>query len=145
MAVGAGATHVQYQFLVESLILGLTGGLTGIAVDAGISFGVSRFLNWPQLLSPLAMFGSALFSMLIGGYSYPVSRVALTIPFFRSSLALLLKSPRLQPTEPQGSVRAAYACSAIAPAAGPDPPSSSQPNRHFVSSVDPIPTELFRP
>ena len=41
----------------------------------------------------------------------------------------LVPSPRLQPTEPQGSVRAAYACSAIAPAAGPDPPSSSEPNR----------------
>jgi putative ABC transport system permease protein len=82
MAVGARASHVQYQFLVESLILGLAGGLTGIAVGAGISFGVSRFLNWPQLLSPLAMFGSALFSMLIGvffGY-YPARKAAALDP-----------------------------------------------------------------
>ena len=82
MAVGARSSHVQYQFLVESLILGLAGGLTGIAVGAGISFGVSRFLNWPQLLSPLAMFGSALFSMLIGvffGY-YPARKAAALDP-----------------------------------------------------------------
>jgi ABC-type antimicrobial peptide transport system permease subunit len=73
MAVGARSKHVQCQFLVEALILGLAGGLTGIAVGAATSYGVSRFLNWPQLPSPVAMIGSAVFSMLIGvffGY-YP--------------------------------------------------------------------------
>ncbi len=82
MAVGARSKHVQYQFLVEALILGLAGGLTGIAVGAGTSYGVSRFLNWPQLLSPVAMVGSALFSMLIGvffGY-YPARKAAALDP-----------------------------------------------------------------
>ena len=66
MAVGARSKHVQYQFLIEALILGLAGGLTGIAVGAGTSYAVSHFLNWPQLLSPVAIVGSAVFSMMIG-------------------------------------------------------------------------------
>ena len=82
MAVGARSKHVQYQFLIEALILGLAGGLTGIAVGAGTSYAVSYFLNWPQLLSPAAMVGSALFSMLIGvffGY-YPARKAAALDP-----------------------------------------------------------------
>jgi putative ABC transport system permease protein len=82
MAVGARSKHVQYQFLIEALILGLAGGLTGIAVGAGTSYAVSYFLNWPQLLSPVAMVGSALFSMLIGvffGY-YPARKAAALDP-----------------------------------------------------------------
>jgi putative ABC transport system permease protein len=82
MAVGARSKHVQRQFLIEALILGLAGGLTGIAVGAGTSLAFARFLNWPQLLSPLAMIGSAIFSMLIGvffGY-YPAKKAAALDP-----------------------------------------------------------------
>jgi putative ABC transport system permease protein len=82
MAVGARSRQVQYQFLIEALILGLLGGLTGIVVGAGASYGVSEFLHWPQLLSPVAMFGSAVFSMLIGvffGY-YPARKAAALDP-----------------------------------------------------------------
>ena len=78
MAVGARSSHVQYQFLVEALMLGLAGGLVGIAVGAGTSYSISYFLHWPQLLSPVAIIGSALFSMLIGvffGY-YPARKAA---------------------------------------------------------------------
>jgi len=82
MAVGARSKHVQHQFLIEALILGLLGGLTGIMVGAGTSYGISQFLHWPQLLSPVAMIGSAVFSMLIGvffGY-YPARKAAALDP-----------------------------------------------------------------
>jgi putative ABC transport system permease protein len=78
MAVGARSRHVQWQFLIESLVMGLLGGLTGIAVGAGAAYALGRGFGWPQLLSPLAMIGSALFSMLIGvffGY-YPARKAA---------------------------------------------------------------------
>jgi len=78
MAVGARSKHVQAQFLIESLVLGLLGGLTGIAVGVGAAYALSHFFGWANSLSPVAMFGSALFSMLIGiffGY-YPARKAA---------------------------------------------------------------------
>jgi len=82
MAVGARTKHVQYQFLIESLVLGLAGGLGGILVGLGVSFGLSIGFGWPQLISPVAVVGSALFSMAIGvffGY-YPAKKAAALDP-----------------------------------------------------------------
>lgn len=82
MAVGARARHVLAQFLIESLVLGLAGGLTGIVAGVGTAFGLSRAFGWAHLLSPGAMFGSAIFSMLIGvffGY-YPARKAAALDP-----------------------------------------------------------------
>ncbi len=78
MAVGARAKHVQYQFLIESLVLGLAGGLGGILLGLCVSLVLSAGFGWPQLISPLAVAGSALFSMTIGvffGY-YPAKKAA---------------------------------------------------------------------
>jgi putative ABC transport system permease protein len=82
MAVGARSKHVQRQFLIEALILGLLGGMVGILTGAATSYGISYFLHWPQLLSPAAILGSAAFSMLIGvffGY-YPARKAAALDP-----------------------------------------------------------------
>ncbi len=78
MAVGARTKHVQSQFLIESVVLGLAGGLGGILLGIGVSFLLSAVFAWPQLISPVAVLGSALFSMAIGvffGY-YPAKKAA---------------------------------------------------------------------
>jgi putative ABC transport system permease protein len=78
LAIGARKAHVQTQFLLESVVLGLLGGLVGIVVGVGTSFLLSAVFHWPQLISPLSVFGSALFSMGIGvffGY-YPAKKAA---------------------------------------------------------------------
>jgi len=43
---------------------------------------MSEFLNWPQRLSPVAMIGSAVFSMLIGVFFgfYPAKKAAALDP-----------------------------------------------------------------
>jgi putative ABC transport system permease protein len=82
MAVGARSKHVQYQFLMEALVLGLLGGLAGIATGVTASYALSKAFQWPQLISPVAVFGSALFSMMIGvffGY-YPAKKAAALDP-----------------------------------------------------------------
>jgi putative ABC transport system permease protein len=78
MAVGARARAVQNQFLVESLVLGLAGGIVGVMAGVGISLALSQLFAWPSLLSPTAIAVSTIFSMLIGvffGY-YPARKAA---------------------------------------------------------------------
>src|SRR5215472_5508870 len=78
MAVGARMKHVQSQFLIESDVLGLAGGLGGILLGISVAFLLSAVFGWPQLISLIAVTGSALFSMAIGvffGY-YPARKAA---------------------------------------------------------------------
>ena len=81
----SGAASLVYAtFLGGSNGVGADQGdvVTGIAVGAGTSFGVSTFLHWPSLLSPVAMVGSAVLSMMIGvffGY-YPAKKAAALDP-----------------------------------------------------------------
>jgi len=78
MAVGARTKQVQSQFLIESVVLGLAGGLGGILFGVAASYILSAVFSWPSLISPLAVAGSALFSIAIGvffGY-YPARKAA---------------------------------------------------------------------
>jgi putative ABC transport system permease protein len=78
MAVGARMAHVKHQFLIESVVLGLLGGVTGVFIGIAASIAMSHVFGWPQLISPLAAAGAAVFSMGIGvffGY-YPARKAA---------------------------------------------------------------------
>jgi putative ABC transport system permease protein len=82
MAVGARSKHVRTQFLIESIVLGLAGGLIGIGVGVGISFALSMAFHWPQLISPVSIVASVLFSVAVGtffGY-YPARKAAALDP-----------------------------------------------------------------
>jgi ABC-type antimicrobial peptide transport system permease subunit len=47
MAVGARAGDILRQFLVEAVVLCLSGGLVGILMGCGASYLVKKFLSWP--------------------------------------------------------------------------------------------------
>jgi putative ABC transport system permease protein len=82
MAVGAKSKHVRTQFLLESLVLGLAGGVAGIALGIGLSALTSHVFGWPVITSMTAVAVSALFSMMIGvffGY-YPARKAAALDP-----------------------------------------------------------------
>ena len=78
MAIGARSSAVRTQFLIESIVLSLTGGFLGIAVGLIASLVIPVMLGWPTLVSTLAIIGSVIFSAAVGiffGY-YPARKAA---------------------------------------------------------------------
>jgi putative ABC transport system permease protein len=78
MAIGARSSAVRSQFLIESVVLSLTGGLFGILLGVAVSLGIPRLLGWPTLISGMAIVGSVIFSVAVGvffGY-YPARKAA---------------------------------------------------------------------
>jgi putative ABC transport system permease protein len=78
MAVGARSSQIRMQFLAESVMLSLIGGLIGIVLGSAGAWGVARVLSWPTFISPLAVVISFVFSAAVGiffGY-YPAHRAA---------------------------------------------------------------------
>ncbi|ALM29556.1 ABC transporter permease [Bacillus altitudinis] len=65
-ALGATRIQILVQFLIESVVLTLIGGLLGIALGLGGASLVSLFAGWPSLVSWQIVCGGVLFSMLIG-------------------------------------------------------------------------------
>jgi len=60
-AIGASNAHIIWQFLIESLIMSLSGGLVGYAAGYIIAFGISTFLTFdPVFTWPIAGVAAAL-------------------------------------------------------------------------------------
>ena len=82
MAIGARSSAVRSQFLIESIVLSLTGGMFGIVLGIIVSLAIPRMLGWPTLVSTMAIVGSAIFSVAVGvffGY-YPARKAAYLDP-----------------------------------------------------------------
>jgi putative ABC transport system permease protein len=78
MAIGARSSAVRSQFLIESIVLSLTGGFIGIVLGVIVSVSIPKLLGWPTLISSLAIVGSVIFSAAVGiffGY-YPARKAA---------------------------------------------------------------------
>jgi putative ABC transport system permease protein len=78
LAVGATSQTVQLQFLAESSVLGLVGGITGILVSAAGVSGAGRALSWPVVVSARAVAVAVFASIGVGLCSglYPAWRAA---------------------------------------------------------------------
>ena len=66
MAVGARERDILSQFLIEAVMLALTGGVVGILLGAGGSVLTSRFAGWTTVISPAAVFLAFGFSAAVG-------------------------------------------------------------------------------
>jgi putative ABC transport system permease protein len=84
MAIGAKGGDIRAQFLVEAVVLAITGGAVGIALGVGIQRTVARFAGWPVSVQPQAIWLAFLFSALVG----------ITFGFYPA-----LKASRLDPIE----------------------------------------------
>jgi putative ABC transport system permease protein len=82
MAIGARSSAVRSQFLIESIVLSLTGGMIGILLGIIVSLAIPKMLGWPTLVSAIAIIGSVVFSVAVGiffGY-YPARKAAALDP-----------------------------------------------------------------
>jgi putative ABC transport system permease protein len=78
MAVGARSSAVRTQFLIESIVLSLTGGAIGIVFGIAVSFVIPMMLGWRTLISLVWIVVSALVSVVVGvlfGY-YPARKAS---------------------------------------------------------------------
>ncbi|HEX9206333.1 MAG TPA: ABC transporter permease, partial [Candidatus Deferrimicrobiaceae bacterium] len=66
MAVGARERDILSQFLIEAVLLALTGGTAGIVLGAAGALLTSRFAGWSTVISPSAVFLAFGFSAAVG-------------------------------------------------------------------------------
>jgi putative ABC transport system permease protein len=82
LAMGASDINVLTQFLVESVVLSLAGGLIGIVAGLGLSYGITQVLSWPTTVtaSSIALsFGVAAATGVFFGF-YPARKAAALDP-----------------------------------------------------------------
>ena len=82
IAVGAKSQDILLQFLIESLILSLMGGIMGIGIGMIGTIVLSSFTQWPILFSTTAIFLAFLFSGSVGVFFgfYPARKASLLNP-----------------------------------------------------------------
>jgi len=66
MAVGARERDILLQFLIEALVLAVTGGTIGILVGVGGSWMISKFAGWSTMISTGAVLVAFGFSGAVG-------------------------------------------------------------------------------
>lgn len=66
MAVGARSQDILQQFLVESMVLCLIGGILGILIGHGAALLVNVYLGWPVESSPGAVVAAVVVSAFVG-------------------------------------------------------------------------------
>lgn len=47
MAVGGKASDILMQFLIEAILISITGGILGVLLGLGATIFIEKFLNWP--------------------------------------------------------------------------------------------------
>jgi putative ABC transport system permease protein len=66
MAVGARRRDILLQFLVEAIVVSLSGGAVGMLLGYGIATAIARFGGWSTIVPPYALALSACVSIAVG-------------------------------------------------------------------------------
>lgn len=78
MSVGARGIDILSQFLIESILISITGGLIGVILGCGASFIIKSVAHWPVFIQPwsvLLSFAVCTFTGVFFGW-YPAKKAA---------------------------------------------------------------------
>ena len=78
MSVGARGIDILSQFLIEAVLISITGGLIGVLLGCGLSFVVKAVAGWPVFIQPwsvLLSFAVCTFTGVFFGW-YPAKKAA---------------------------------------------------------------------
>jgi putative ABC transport system permease protein len=78
MAIGARRNAILLQFMTEAVLLTMIGGIIGIILGTAGATAVSKFLDWPTLISLKSVTIAFLFSGAVGIFFgfYPARKAA---------------------------------------------------------------------
>ncbi len=78
MALGARGNDILMQFLSESIVLSVMGGIIGILLGASLAWGIAHFAKWQAIVTPESVILSFLFSAGVGIFFgfYPAWRAS---------------------------------------------------------------------
>jgi putative ABC transport system permease protein len=82
MAVGATGGNIMSQFLIESIVLSLIGGILGVVLGVGGSFAMSSYSQWRTIIDPQSILLAFSFSAAVGIFFgfYPAHKASLLDP-----------------------------------------------------------------
>jgi putative ABC transport system permease protein len=81
-AIGATTQNIMVQFLTESVIISMIGGVIGMIIGIGASEIVGNFVNVTPVISPTVVISAILFSSAVGIFFgiYPAKKAAALDP-----------------------------------------------------------------
>lgn len=82
MSVGARGIDILSQFLIEAILISVTGGLIGVLFGAGLSYLINIVFNWPVFVQPWSVvlsFAVCTFTGVFFGW-YPAKKAAALDP-----------------------------------------------------------------
>ena len=78
MSVGARGVDILSQFLIEAILISITGGLIGVIIGCGASFMIKAIAHWPVFIQPWSVLLSFLVCIVTGVFFgwYPAKKAA---------------------------------------------------------------------
>jgi putative ABC transport system permease protein len=82
MSVGASGLDILSQFLIEAILISVTGGIIGVIIGIGASYGVKLLAHWPILIQPWSVVLSFAVCTITGVFFgwYPAKKAAALDP-----------------------------------------------------------------
>ncbi len=78
MSVGARGVDILSQFLIEAILISITGGLIGVIIGCGASFMIKTIAHWPVFIKPWSVLLSFMVCTVTGVFFgwYPAKKAA---------------------------------------------------------------------